>query len=108
MSRYKRLRCKKIVSRCAPENRSHSANWLNSVTISTYRSVYTVHKKFVAPLLATTVITYAITLIEYRRAKGPFFGVLSIVRQALAASISIRQSLNERVSNPLTTRHRCL
>lgn len=35
----------------APENRSHSANWLNSVTTPTYGPIYIAHKEFVAPPL---------------------------------------------------------
>lgn len=101
-----------IVSRCAPENRSYSANWLNGITTPTYRSIYIGYKKFVAPLLATTAITQIITLIEYRRYERAIFRCtldsLPIdFRCVNAFKRTCFQSANDSASMPLNDVCRC-
>lgn len=83
----------------APENRSYSANWLNSVTIPTYESIYIAHKKFVAASSRRLTINTV---------------ALSISRAILSA-LFIRDDFDIRsivknvcVSDSLTIRYRCL
>lgn len=96
--RYERLRCvENRLPRCAPENRSHSANWLNSVTTPSYRSIYTAHKEFVAPATCHTGYN-----------AGYYFNRISPregVRDSDSGTSIVR---NERVSDPLTTPYRPL
>lgn len=94
------LRRRSAVFLRAPENRSHSANWLNSVTIPTYRPIYIAHKKFVAAPSWRPTINIA--------------AALSISRDILSAlfirdDFDIRSIVkNARVSDPLTISYRCL